>query len=248
MHFKFHRMFSAAACAEKPPMLCIGHSHLHCVQAASARSGIAIDAIDFWADDSVVVDYPDNPSLASDIQRRFLDCTSTAFSFIGGGAHVVVGLLSHPRRFDFVLPKAPWLPLNSQAEVLPIDAIRAVLLEQAQPALKLMLHVRSLTRRLVHMESPAPCADERFLRQRIPWSLFPGMLREVAPRPVRYKLWRLHSQIVAEFCADHDIEFVSHPSQSVDEDGFLRREYSHDGIHANSKYGRLLLRQMQEAP
>src|SRR5688572_1719414 len=115
-------MRSVAASVDNLPILCIGHSHLHCVQAASAETDIAIEAINFWDDNSVVLDYPENPALTPALQQRFRDHAGTVFSFIGGSAHTVVGLLSHPRRFDFVLPEAPWLPLNSQSEVIPVDA------------------------------------------------------------------------------------------------------------------------------
>jgi hypothetical protein len=238
---------SAIATTESLPLLCIGHSHLRCVQVAVGESGAAVETINFWDDNSVVLGYPDNPVLTPELQQRIRDFPGTVFSFMGGSAHVVVGLLSHPRRFDFVLPQAPSLPLDPRAEIIPVDAVRAVLLQQAEPYLKMMRHVRSLTRRrLVHVEPPAPCGDEQRMRPNIPWPLFPGMLREIAPRPVRYKLWRLHSDIVAGFCADQDIAFAGYPRASVDEDGFLLPEFFHDGIHANGKYGALLLRQMQE--
>jgi hypothetical protein len=96
------------------------------------------------------------------------------------------------------------------------------------------------------MQSPPPCADAQPALAHIPWSMFPGMLQEISPRHVRYKVWRLHSEIVAGVCADNDIGYVGHPPQAVDAEGFLRPEFSRDGIHANSQYGALQLRQMQE--
>lgn len=228
-------------------MLCIGHSHLHCVQRASAETGIAIEAINFWDDNSVVLDYPDNPSLIPALQQRFRDYPGAIFSFIGGGAHAVFGLVSHPRRFDFVLPEAPSLALDSRAEILPVDAVRAMLLKEVQPYLKLMRHVRTLAQhRFVHMEPTPPCGDPQRMLRFIPWPLFPGMLREIAPRPLHYKLWRLHSEIMAGHCAEYGIDFAAYPRHTVDENGFLLPEFFHDGVHGNSEYGALLLKQMQE--
>jgi hypothetical protein len=240
-------MASAEQPASASPLFCLGHSHLRCVQSASAETGIAIDAINFWEDNSEVLGFPDKPVFTPALQQRIRDCPGILFSYIGGGGPTAISLLSHPRRFDFVLPQAPVLPLDPKAEILPVDAVRAVLRKKIQPFLDLLLHVRSLARHaVVHMESPPPCADAQQALSHIPWPLFPGMTKEIAPRHVRYKVWRLHSDIVAAVCADSDIGYVGHPPQAVDDEGFLRPEFSLDGIHANHKYGALQLRQMQE--
>src|SRR6185369_14520715 len=107
----------------------------------------------------------------------------TLFSFIGGGGPVAISLLAHPRRFDFVLPQAVALPLDPQGEILPVDAVTAILRRKIQPFLDLMLHARSLVQhRLVHLQSPPPCADAQPALAHIPWQLFPGMTREISPR------------------------------------------------------------------
>jgi len=61
-----------------------------------------------------------------------------------------------------------------------------------------------------------------------------------------YKLWRLHSEIVAGFCAESGIEFIPNPDQATDSRGFIRTEFLRDGVHANRRYGELLLQQMGE--
>lgn len=229
------------------PLLCVGHSHLHCVQAAAAQTGIAIDAVNFWDGKEAVRDFPDDPSLTPALQQRLRDHPGPVFSFVGGGVPAVVGLLSHPRRFDFVLPEAPRLPLDPRAEIVPVDAVAALLREQALPFLKLAEHMRSLARHgLFHFQSPPVCREAQRMLPHIPWPLFPGMRKEIAPPHFRYKIWRLHSQIVAAHCASRDIGFVEYPRQTVDEHRFLLPEYFHDGIHANEKYGALLLQQMRE--
>jgi len=69
---------------------------------------------------------------------------------------------------------------------------------------------------------------------------------EISPRHFRYKLWRLHSEIVADLCTELDIGFVPHPRQAGDDEGFQRPEFFRNASHTNSKYGALLLQQMQE--
>src|SRR6476619_1966347 len=88
------------------PLFCIGHSHLRCVQAASVETGIAIDGINFWADNSQVLGFPDKPEFAPALQQRIRDYPGPVFSYIGGGGPVAICLFAHPRRFDFVLPQA----------------------------------------------------------------------------------------------------------------------------------------------
>jgi hypothetical protein len=229
------------------PLFCLGHSHLRCVQAASVETGIAIDARNFWDDNSDVVGFPAKPEFAPALQQRIRGYPGPVFSFIGGGGPIAISLLAHPRRFDVVLPQAPSLPLDPAAEILPVDAVRTILRRKIQPFLDLLLHVRSLApHRLVHMESPPPCADAQPALAHIPWALFPGMTQEISRRHLRYKIWRLHSDLVAGVCAEHGVDYLAHPPQAVDDEGFLRAEFSIDGIHANASYGALQLRQMQE--
>lgn len=228
--------------------LCIGHSHLRCVQVAALETRAALQAVNFWDGSSVILNSPEDPVLAVELQRKVQAHPGTVFSFVGGGAHTVIALASHPRRYDFVLPENPDLPFDPRAELIPVDAVRAVLEREAAPYLKLMRHLRSLASvRLVHIEPPPPCPDNDSIAPHMPWSLFPGMLQEVAPRWLRYKAWRLHSKIVSDWCGANDIEFLPAPAGAADATGFLRPEYFQDGVHANAAYGQLLLAQMQEA-
>ena len=133
------------AFASNPPALfCIGHSHLRCVQTAAADSGVAIRAINFWDDNSVILNSPDDPVLVDGLQQEIRAHQGAVYSFIGGGAHTVIGLVSHPRRYDFVLPENPDLPIDPRAELIPAEAVREVLTEEAAPYLKLMRHLRAL--------------------------------------------------------------------------------------------------------
>lgn len=235
------------ALASNPRALfCIGHSHLRCVQTAAADSGAAIRAINFWDDNSVILNSPDDPVFVDALQQEIRAYQGTVYSFIGGGAHTVIGLVSHPRRYDFVLPENPDLPIDPRAELVPVEAVREVLAEETAPYLKLMRHLRALAgERMVQIEPPPPCPDNSTIAPHVPWSLFPDMLQEVAPPWLRYKTWRLHSQLVSEWCARERIAFHACPAAAADDRGFLRQDYFQDGVHANSHYGMLLLEQMR---
>lgn len=241
-------MQSSAPAATPVAPLCIGHSHLRCVQAAALESGTPLAAVNFWDDNSVILNSPEAPVLVEALQQRIRAHEGTVYSYIGGGAHTVIGLVSHPRRYDFVLPENPDLPIDPRAELVPADAVLEVLERETEPYLKLMLHLRMLAPdRLVHMEPPPPCLDNDRIAPHIPWPLFPGMRQEVAPPWLRYKAWRLHSGLVSRWCAQHRIEFRAHPRAAADAAGFLKDEFFLDGVHANPGYGRLLLQQMEGA-
>lgn len=226
----------------------IGHSHLRCVQQAAAEGGQLLESLNFWDRPNDVVKGT-TWTLVPELQQRLRDHQGDVVSWIGGGAHTLFGLASHPRRIEFVLPEAPDLPLDPRAELLPFGAVRESLMVQTEPYLQLMGHVRSLVRhRLLHMEPPPLCPDNAQIDPHIPWSLFPGMLQEVAPPYLRYKMWRLHSQIVSDFCSQAGIEFIARPAMSMDADGFLGQEFFSDGVHANSRYGALQLQQLQQLP
>lgn len=233
---------------DPPPLFCIGHSHLRSIQAAAVETGATLRAVNFWDDNSVIVNSPADPQLVGPLQDEVRNYAGTVFSCIGGGAHTVIGLVSHPRRYDFVLPEQPDLPIDPGAELIPVDAVQAVLERETAPYLRLMRHLRSIARhRVVHVEPPPPCADNERIAPHMPWPMFPGMLQEVAPPYLRYKAWRLHSRVVAEWCAGEGIEFLAFPGESADASGFLKDEYFLDGVHANARYGMLLLGQMREA-
>jgi len=79
----------------------------------------------------------------------------------------------------------------------------------------------------------------------MPWGMYPGMCQEISPAALRYKLWRLHSQIIGEWCREAGALFVPCPPETFDENGFMREPYYGDGAHANMAYGERLLEQMR---
>lgn len=224
-------------------IVCIGHSHSRTVYEAALRQNADITYLNFW-------NIP-NPVIRGDGEPRFRETVSRAlkgsvFSMIGGASHMIMGLARHPRPFDFVLPECPEQPLDEKAEIIPLEAVRASLLATTQEYLDLIALVRKTSIGPVfHMEAPPPYEDGDRLLADIPWMFFEGMQREVSPAAFRFKLWRLHSQIVRESCRRQGIFFVEHPAESVDANGFLRPEFYFDSMHVNENYGALLLEQMK---
>lgn len=227
-------------------VLCIGHSHLACVAQAARDTGFHLRALNFWEMPEAVEKLEGEPRLCKSVQEQLRRYKGPVFSLIGGGAYGVLGTLVHPRRFDFVLPEESQLPLDPAAELLPALAVRRVMESLLAEYLSLMAQVRELcSGPMFHIEPPPPSADSERMREGVIWAMFPGMLHEISPAALRYKLWRMHSHIVAEWCEKADVHFVPRPSEVVDAHGFLQDDYYGDGAHANPAYGERVLAQMR---
>jgi len=67
-------------------------------------------------------------ALAAVLQEKLLAGPYDLYvSMVGGNDHSVLGMLNHPRLFDFVLPEAPDLPMEPAAEIIPAGLLRAEL-------------------------------------------------------------------------------------------------------------------------
>lgn len=228
------------------PLLCIGHSHVACVARAAEVTGFPLRALNFWEMPGATMPGEDGPRLSAELAQQLREYRGPIFSMIGGGAHGVLGLLVHPRRFDFVLPEQPLLPLDPAAEILPALAVRRMLESLMADYLVLMSQVRQLcVGPMFHIESPPPYANAVRMHADVPWGMFPGMCHEISPAHFRYRLWCLHSQITGEWCAAAGVTFVRCPSEAIDENGFMLEPYYGDGAHANVAYGELVLEQMR---
>lgn len=229
------------------PMLCIGHSHVACVARAAAANGVTLQALNFWDMPGAIQRDSGPPRFSSLLEQQLREHEGSVFSLVGGAVHGVVGMLVHPRRFDFVLPWAPELALDPAAEVLPALAVRGMLEALMAEYLALMAEVQKLCRGpMFHLEAPPPYADAQRMHADIPWSLYPGMCQEISPAVMRYKLWRLHSRIVSDWCDLAGVTFVACPAAAVDANGFMHEAYYGDGAHANDAYGELVLEQMRQ--
>lgn len=228
------------------PLLCIGHSHVACVAQAAVKRGVPLRAMNFWEMPGAVLREGDGVRLSPDIELQLREHAGPMFSLVGGAAHGVLGMLVHPRRFDFVLPAQPDLPLDPAAEVLPVLAVRGMLESLMADYLALMTRLRQICGgALFHVEPPPPYADAERMHADIPWPLYPGMCHEISPAPFRFKMWWLHSQILADWCRAHDAKLLRSPAEAMDADGFMREAFYGDGAHANVAYGELVLQQMK---
>lgn len=218
----------------------IGHSGIWCVVEAAKQHGLNLTLFNFWEMPSAVKDGVLAPELCASLKK------GPVVSFVGGGAPSVLGLAQHPEPFDFVVPEAPDLPLTPGAQIIPHDAMRAVLAELNAPYFLLMRQVRDASGgKTFHLEGPPPVADPERVGSAKHVSLIPGRVKAFSPRVLRLKIWRLQAAILRGFCADEGIVFVPRPPEVADAEGCLREEYLKDPTHANAAYGALVIEQVR---
>ncbi|MCJ2043552.1 hypothetical protein MKK58_03235 [Methylobacterium sp. J-078] len=160
---------------------------------------------------------------------------------ISGSDYLPYGI-SAAQAFDVILPfdktidqlpsltMIPYLELKSKIK----NVIRHILL--GIPLIKQEINVP-----VIYLETPPPIGDNEYIRAHPSWAA--GLMNEgIADPLVRYKLWRIHSQLIQEACEKHGVRFISLPSSVLDERGFLHPSaYDGDVMHANAWYGHQLL-------
>jgi hypothetical protein len=234
------------------PILAIGASHLVALQGATRQNGAAPRIAFAQLRDGRyrgVLERSDDGTpclgwcLAEDVAEPSRELI---VSLIGGNKHNILGLLNHPRPFDFVLPDEPDLPFTPGAESVPVELVADSLRKRAANELALLRTIRRVTKvPMVHMESPTPNPSVDHIRRH------PGVFRDridalgIAPAHLRYKLWRLHSSMVRAECADAGIKFVPAPPEALDERSMLREAaWADDPTHGSAWYGALVLKQI----
>ena len=226
-----------------PAPALIGHSHCQAIFEAAAREGMTLRGFNFWTAPQPALD-PARSAFHPEIRQVLSE--GVVFSAVGGAAHNILALVTHPQAFDFVLPERPDLPLTEGAQVLPFAAVRETMAAAIREYLDIIgLVRRTATGRVFHIDAPPPLEDGARILQDVPWMFFQNLTREVAPAPLRWKCWRLHSELVAAFCRAEGIEVLGAPAESMGALGFLKPEFYRDAMHVQESYGALVLRQMK---
>lgn len=166
----------------------------------------------------------------------------------GGNAHNRFALIAHPRAFDFLLSAEDGPPIEPGAEPVTEALIRAALYD-ALGRDRMRLHeIRRIAGDVVvQLESPPPVADGGWIAaQADAYFQDQGVAQlGVAPAGLRYKIWRLHSQMVAEMCAELGLRFLPVPRETLDTQGYLRTEFAGDATHGNAAYGEAVIRALE---
>jgi len=183
------------------------------------------------------------PALADMIRDQIDRHAPLVASASGGNVHNGFALIRHPRPYDFLLSDEDGPPLDPEAEPVTEALVRAALeagLERDRIRLR---EIRRLGGNAIQLESPPPLADGSAIAAQADAYFRNRGIAElgVAPAALRYKIWRLHSRIVAGYCADLGLRFLPVPPETQDAEGFLGPPFAGDATHGNQAYGEALI-------
>ncbi|MES2497218.1 MAG: hypothetical protein V4618_13985 [Pseudomonadota bacterium] len=187
------------------------------------------------------------PALVDMIRDQIDRHAPLVASASGGNVHNGFALIRHPRPYDFLLSHEDGPPLDPEAEPVTEALVRAALeagLERDRIRLR---EIRRLGGNVIQLESPPPLADGSVIAAQADAYFRNRGIAElgVAPAALRYKIWRLHSRIVARYCADLGLRFLPVPAETQDAEGFLRPAFAGDATHGNQAYGEALIRALE---
>jgi hypothetical protein len=164
---------------------------------------------------------------------------------IGGSTHFELGAVNSPRKFDFTIPGREDLPFVPGAESVPYDLVRQLFLREEKNILKPLFRARDLTHAVSCICAPPPVADAAKIFEHMPDEWRESARSLGVPDPVfRYKVWLVYTAAVREICLAAQVEMIEPPSESIDENGFLKDDYSYDTLHGNTRYGVAVLAQI----
>lgn len=241
----------------KKAVLVVGQSHVGAIRlAARARAEShpdrprvrAIHTLEkryapFYAGEGDAATFA--PPLLAAIEEQIAWHQPLVVSVNGGNVHNMLTLVRHPRAFDFLLSEEDGLPLDPDAEPISEALVRAALDHGLVGDRFLLRLTKAAANAAFHLESPPPLFDNRTIEDHAA-AHFEGMPAFGVSSPaLRYKIWRLHSRIVAGYCAELGITFLPVPRETQDANGFLLPHLAGDATHGNQAYGDIVVRMLE---
>lgn len=259
----FRKLFGGQPSHSTKKFLGIGHSHILSIRYAVnnvldelVANNVLLNTI--WLGEKPYIDYQaraengdiktftfSNPIL-SEIEK-LNPRKDIIFSSYGGNAHNILGLVQHPTPFDFI-----YAGIQSEgdggAEIVPSKLVEAALIEQGgfpETCWALRATRAAFSGRIIQCESPPPIFDNNFLMEHAGPFKASFIKFGISKPALRYKLWKMHSDLVKKECKALDIEFLPAPAEFITADGFLTDSgLNDDTTHANAIYGGAVIRQL----
>lgn len=163
---------------------------------------------------------------------------------IGGNEHNVLSIAQASPQFDFILGSAPDLALDKHAEVIPESVLRETLRDWMGVKIDTMQAIRKATTApVIQVEPPPPLPREQVLAYPKEFFQKALSLRKVSPDLLRYKMWRLQTELYREICAGLGIDYFATLPDFIGPDGTLvRSAWAADATHANELFGERMMR------
>lgn len=160
-----------------------------------------------------------------------------------GNEYNTMGLLRHPRPYDFDLPGSG-LPVEEGVELIPYPMMKAqIQLMAERNVLLFWRYFNKIASVPIYLVPPPPPigSEEHILS-------YPGNFADraktygVSPVPFRCKLWMLYCQVIREAVAEGaGTTFVELPPVVFSEGTLARQFWNEDPTHGNVDYGRVIL-------
>jgi len=241
------------------PILVIGQSHVAAIRAAArTRREAAPDRPRTRVIHSLEPRYAPEvaaegeegrfgPALVAAIEDQIARHRPLVASASGGNVHNAFALIRHPRPYDFLLSFEDGPALDAAAEPLTEALVRAALEKNLERDRLRLREIRRIAGPFIQLESPPPVADSAYIAERSEAYFQDRAIADlgVAPPALRYKIWRLHSHVIAGYCAKLGATFLRVPPDVQDAQGFLRIDHAGDATHGNEAYGEAVIRALE---
>lgn len=167
---------------------------------------------------------------------------SVVFLYRGGG-EVAQTYTNGLRPFDFVLHGDGEGHIDLKREVVPLDLVADYCRWQVSHMTESLKYVRAVTDLPVYQIGMPPITPSAnyIISQAHDGHRDELKKTGIAPFQFRHKIWKMLVRAQRELCATNGIVLVEPPTSTLDEHECLLEEYWGDGIHANEKYGMVLL-------
>ena len=159
---------------------------------------------------------------------------------LGGSFYHMLGLMKSDPPFDFVHPQYPTLDLDDDAQIIPYTAMRETLVRDINEQEKILKSISNhFSCNIFHLGFPPTVLDEDLMMSNIePFFLEKYEQPKLAHFNLRFKLWRLYSDMYTQACSKYNIPFLQVPERMVESGMFLKEEAFGDSMHANQLYAK----------
>ncbi|TAJ85501.1 MAG: hypothetical protein EPO10_28505 [Reyranella sp.] len=151
------------------------------------------------------------------------------------------GLTQTNPPYDFVLPGYETLPFEAGAQIVPYKAVYEHYERILRSTLDQISQYHTLFQHnLYHLEIPPPYEDNDYMSKHLHTYLaraHPSGFQIASPT-LRFKLWRICSDIYRHKCESLGIKYVPVPSETMVDGRYLAPTYFDDGFHGNRSYGK----------
>lgn len=162
---------------------------------------------------------------------------------ISGSDYLPICISNSTPPYDVILPQQPDLPFDNKAIIIPIAEIRARLIKDIRHILLGIEEIKRVTNLpLYYLQSPPPVGCNDHIKDHAAWAKNIIDKNGVSPSILRYKIWKIHSDLIAEKCSEMSVSYILNPAEVLEEKMFLHKSaYSDDLMHANTWYGQKFL-------